>query len=1063
MHQLIGLRIARVLASLVVSAALGAQGPVISEIMARNASTHRDPKEFKLQDWIEIHNPTAGSLSLTGWFLTDDPLFLTKWKFPSRSIPSGGYELIYASGRNVRISGQPLHTNFELRGDGEFLALVNKDGTSIESVFTPSYPKQYPDISFGRAGDTGSPGYFENPTPGTANPASSLVAVAAKVSSSVARGRYSAPFTLTLTSTTPGSSIRYTTNGSRPTRTTGTLYTAPIQITGSTVLRATAYANGIATSKVATFSYLFYANVLSQSATPPAGYPSIWGTHQSPSGPVVRPSDYGMDQTIVGSSVYGPMMLDSLESLPVMSVVMDIDDLFDQTTGIYSNPLGEGQLWERPASLEILYPRMGRSKQVDAGIRITGRGSRRGWINAKHSFRLLFKENYGADDLDTSLYGDGAALQHNTLVLRCAYNDSFAGSQPGVRELSIYIRDMFVRDSHQTIGHVPTHGMFCHLYINGLYWGLYHPSERPDAAFQSTYYGGSRSEWDVLKHFNGVVVDGNKAAYDAAYAIAKAGLGSATAYANLRQYVDVVNLADYMILNLFCGTLDWPANNWYMARRRLPGEGFRFFAWDAEISLWDINVNLFGVNKSNSPAYFYSQLRANEEFRLLFADRIHKSLFNDGPLTTANCVARFRKRMAEVRMSIVAESARWGDRAKKPPYTLLGDWDPDAAWEVNQFFPKRPAVFLAQARSAGLYPSVGAPAFSQFGGQIPGSLNLTLTATGTTTGKIYFTINGDDPRVPGGAVSPSAILYATPIALSSDTLVKARVLDGTVWSALAAASFRLPNLTVNEVLAKNVAGLTDPAGEHEDWVEIANTTTRTISLGGMYLTDDQREPKKWQFPSGLSLAAGTKLLVWADKDLLQAGLHADFKLSSAGEGIFLFDTDGTTEISGFHFGPQVADVSTGWFLDGGTRNMLVTFPDPTPALTNEIACGLRQYNSRAQDIHPMDLNALGTGQIGTTLTFTVDKAQPNTTVGLFYSFTPGHWDGLRPATEITFLLGLPFAGRVWLPTDSQGRVSLPLGLANNTNLVGLRIYFQLFAAQIGAIRGSNGLELAICR
>jgi hypothetical protein len=1063
MHQWTRRYVAGILAGLVLGVTSTAQGPVISEIMARNATTLRDPKEFNLEDWIEIHNPTAGQLSLTGWFLTDDPLNLTKWKFPSRSIPAGGYEIVYASGRNVRISGQPAHTNFELNGDGEFLALVHKDGTTIESVFAPSFPKQYPDLAFGRSNNTGAVGYFETPTPGTANPSNAFVVVAGKVTSTKPRGRYSLPFSTTLASPTPGASIRYTIDGSKPSRSHGTLYTNPIQIAGSTVLRATAYTSQTATAKIATYSYLFYDDVLSQSATPPPGYPATWGTHQSPNGPYVRPADYGMDPAIVGSPLYRPMMMDSLESLPVISVVAEIADLFNDATGIYSNPLGEGQLWERPASVEILYPRMGRQQQVDAGIRISGRGSRLGWANAKHSLRLLFKENYGAEDLDANLYGENAALEHNTLVLRGVYNDSFAGNRPGIRERATYIRDMFVRDTQQDLGHTPSHGNFCHLYINGLYWGLYHPSERPDAAFQANYYGGKRSEWDVLKHFNGTVIDGDKAAYNAAYAIAKAGVSSATAYAQLQEYVDVVNLADYMIVNLFCATQDWPANNWYMARRRMPGEGFRFFAWDAELSLWDINANAFDVNKSQSPAFFYSQLRANAEFRQMFADRIHAALFNDGPLTTANCIARFRTRMTQVRMAVVAESARWGDQARRPTYTLLDDWDPSTAWEIQEFFPKRPAAFLSHARAAGLYPNLDAPVFSQHGGIFQNSLQLSVNAPGNPNGKIYITTNGIDPREPGGAVAASATLYSAPITLQTDTIIKARVLSGSSWSALTQALFRLPNISINEVLAKNTTGIQDPAGEREDWIEIINTTNRSITIGGMYLTDDLRNPTKWQFPAGLSMTAGSNLLVWADEDLLQPGLHANFKLSIDGEGVFLFDTDGTSRISGFHYPAQVADVSTGWFLDGGRDKMLVTFPQPTPASSNEITCGVRLYNSRSQDVHSIQLEAISSGQIGSLLDIKLEEAPPASSVGLFYSFSAGYWDGLRPANEITFLLGSPFAGRVWLQTDSQGKLALPLGIANDANLIGLRLYFQVFAPQSGAIRGSNGLELAICR
>ena len=111
----------------------------------------------------------------------------------------------------------------------------------------------------------------------------------------------------------------------------------------------------------------------------------------------------------------------------------------------------------------------------------------------------------------------------------------------------------------------------------------------------------------------------------------------------------------------------------------------------------------------------------------------------------------------------------------------------------------------------------------------------------------------------------------------------------------------------------------------------------------------------------------------------------------------------------------------------------------------------------------MKLTGAGTGQIGTALNFTLEGGLANDTVGLFYSFGPGYWDGLRPANELSFLLGLPYAGRVWLQTDPQGGWNLPLGLANDTNLIGLRVYFQTFSAGNGELRGSNALELAICR
>ena len=100
--------------------------------------------------------------------------------------------------------------------------------------------------------------------------------------------------------------------------------------------------------------------------------------------------------------------------------------------------------------------------------------------------------------------------------------------------------------------------------------------------------------------------------------------------------LDMTNYIDYMILNHYGGNDDWPNRNWYANRRRGPeSEGFRFFAWDSEISLalsnrTDVNENYIGV--SSGAAEAYDNLRKSDEFRLAFADRIHKHLFNGGAL-----------------------------------------------------------------------------------------------------------------------------------------------------------------------------------------------------------------------------------------------------------------------------------------------------------------------------------------------------------------------------------------------------------------------------------------------
>ena len=140
---------------------------VISEFMADNESTLQD-EDGAFSDWIEVRN-TVGTVNLDGWYLTDDAADLTKWRFPDVSLSAGQHILAFASNNDRRVAGSELHTNFRLSNGGEYLALVQPDGTTIEHEYSPEYPSQNDDVSYGLSADLSEIGYFVNPTPGTAN------------------------------------------------------------------------------------------------------------------------------------------------------------------------------------------------------------------------------------------------------------------------------------------------------------------------------------------------------------------------------------------------------------------------------------------------------------------------------------------------------------------------------------------------------------------------------------------------------------------------------------------------------------------------------------------------------------------------------------------------------------------------------------------------------------------------------------------------------------------------------------------------------------------------------
>ena len=149
---------------------------IISEFMADNKTTLAD-QDGKFPDWIEIYNTSGSNVSLNGWSLTDDPTHQARWFFPATNLTARGFMVIFASGTNRVVLGQPLHADFNLKAGGEYLALLKPDG-SVATEFAPRFPQQFPDISYGLGQnvttntllDAGAPTQVIIPPSGTLGP-----------------------------------------------------------------------------------------------------------------------------------------------------------------------------------------------------------------------------------------------------------------------------------------------------------------------------------------------------------------------------------------------------------------------------------------------------------------------------------------------------------------------------------------------------------------------------------------------------------------------------------------------------------------------------------------------------------------------------------------------------------------------------------------------------------------------------------------------------------------------------------------------------------------------------
>ena len=218
------------------------------------------------------------------------------------------------------------------------------------------------------------------------------------------------------------------------------------------------------------------------------------------------------------------------------------------------------------------------------------------------------------------------------------------------------------------MGKIDGHATFVHLYLNGLYWGLYNPVERPDAQFAEEYFGGSDEDYDALNRrtTTNEAVDGDLNRYNEMLSLADRGLASPQAYAEMQRYVDIDNLIDFFLIHQYTTNKDGPeifqSNNQRAIGSRIGDPKFKFFVWDMEYSIWEatdfLNIN---VDVPTSISHVYTKLRENPEFRLRYADRVHRHMFNGGALTPAAAAVRWETRAHEIYSAIICESARWGD------------------------------------------------------------------------------------------------------------------------------------------------------------------------------------------------------------------------------------------------------------------------------------------------------------------------------------------------------------------------------------------------------------------
>ena len=521
---------------------------VINEFLASNNENISD-KDGENHDWIEIYNSGDSMINLQGYHITDD-LEDRGWEFPEVLIEPGEYLVVFASGKDE--DEDELHTDFRISKDGEPLILSNPEGMIVDEISPLHLPT---DLSYGRLPDGGESWYFfDNPTPGKSNEtAEGYEGLSGSPKLSREAGFYSEPFELKLSAQVAGADIHYTLDGSQPTR-DDPKYKTPLKIEkGKNTPGVMA---GISTSifDEAPDNDIFHSTVVRA---------RVFKNGYMP-GPV-KTATY----------IVSPLG-DKRYSMPVFSISLAKDSLFDQESGIFAmgtdssdpNYDQRGHDWEKPSHVEFFHPKNGEYYNLDAGLRTHGGTTRQ---LPKKSMRIYARRNYGTNPMRYNFFEEDHPVEFKRLILRNAGNDwggIWGWAAPPDQHRGTVFRCLAAQEIVKDMNFDVQAGLPSVVFLNGEYWGIYNLRERYDRFYVATNYGFDREKVDQLS--TTLNADEGEADHylDLLEYLEENDLSKNEHYEEVKTRMDVENYMEYFIAQIFLGNDDWPNNNIRKWRKR---------------------------------------------------------------------------------------------------------------------------------------------------------------------------------------------------------------------------------------------------------------------------------------------------------------------------------------------------------------------------------------------------------------------------------------------------------------------------------------------------------------
>ena len=897
------------LLALAVLTAMATNAQIVINEYSSSTTTFLDENNEEA-DWIELYNASASGVDLKGWRLTDNKDNLTKWTFPSVSVPAKGYLLVLATGKNLTevADGKYLHTNFNISSDGEAVFLVNASGEIVHQTDSLPVPCN---ASRGLNPDGGSNWvFFAEPTPGEANTTKAYAtSTTTSVKFSPEGGVKTSALTVTLT-TDGNTPIYYTLDCTEPTD-KSTKYTGPIAVDSTTVIRAITFNDNLMPGQPSTQSYIFGKKlrwINRDKQGKPIDTGTIWVED-----PDTTSNNNGNDGNAWPWGGGGWWMPkpghDSIISidpakyidhattfgLPVISLTTAPDNLWDYNIGILvegpnadlnASPRRANYYndWERPVHVELYWTDGSKLLDQDAGVKIAGAYSR---MNDQKSLALHARNAYGTKYFNAKLFDELDITQFKSFTLRDSGND-FGGT---------HFRDAMI--THLVAGNNVDIQAYqpVVVFLNGEYYGILNMREKLNEYYIESHYPQVDHDnldfiaaSDVTKSMS--ASEGDMEAYNALLDfIANNDLAEEANYQYVATQMDVDEYIEYMVSEIYGSNNDWPHNNVKVWKSKKNDGKWRWFLFDTDqcYSIWGDQSGDDKLGDCLKEKDTHGNTWANFLFRNLTKNKQFCDALANRFADRMNCEflpVNVNKLVDSLYNNIKSEIGYHNNRWNKSTNDGNG---------MKDFAKKRPGNVRKHLRNhfdVGSDIKITIDANDSKAGYV--ELNSLTLKSFPWSGSYFKNV----PVSLRAVARPGYKFVRWEIDDSDEEYTSAGIvvaLDETLWFTAVFepdADAKFNNVVINEINYKSADDF-----DTKDWVELYNTTAAAINLSGWKLTDENLADA-FTFPAGTVIKAYGYLVVCSNANKLLrfnpevTNYVGDFKFGLGKEDkVQLFDSE----------------------------------------------------------------------------------------------------------------------------------------------------------------------------